>query len=378
MGTRITVCGGIAGVLLGLLVTLAGCASGGADAPAPMPQPADEVAVAETESVPEPQVVEPPAEDNVATQAEAEPEPPAVAEGAAQAVALRLRYAVGQATTYKVTTENERSIAWEGDTTNKPPAFRDGHTGQRIEITFDQTVAQVTSSGNAALDITIKALRFLGRARDQVVLDFDSARPADQQHPLAHLIGQRYRVEVTPRGAVLALSGLDAVRQAAQGNVTALRVLSDKGIEHRHEIPALMALDSATVEPGGQWNSIRTISFGILGSKAYDRIYTLQAVEGSGNQQTAVVAMEAIPPVVGAGQALPEQTANPFAAMSDNTDSYTGQLKLDLGTGRIERYVEQFAAEWVTADPAAMQSGQTNPAVLRMGMREWYELERVE
>jgi len=376
MGNRITVYAGIAGVLLGLLVVLPGCASGGAEATVPAPQSADDVADAQTEPVAEPQIVEPPVDDDVDIQMEAEL--PAVAESAEQAVALTLKYVAGQTTTYKVTTETERSIAWEGDTTNKPPAFRDGRNGQRIEITFAQTVAQVTSSGNAALDVTIQALRFLGRARDQVVLDFDSARAEDQQHPLANLIGQRYRVEVTPRGAVLALSGLDAVRQVAQGDVTALRVLSDKAMKHRHEIPALMSLDQAMVEPGGQWNSIRAISFGILGSKAYDRIYTLQAVQGSGSERTAIVEMEAIPPVVGPGQTLPEQTANPFAAMSDSTDSYTGQLKLDLSTGQIERYAEQFRAEWVTADPAALQSGQANPAVLRMGMRESYQLERVE
>ncbi|UCD51183.1 MAG: hypothetical protein JSW27_00855 [Phycisphaerales bacterium] len=378
MGKGITVYAGIAGVLLGLLVTLAGCATGGEEAAAPATRPADEVAAVETASAPEPQVSYEPAPDEVESQVEPAPEPPAVAGSAEQAVALTLKYVPGQTTTYRVTTETERSIAWEGDTTNKPAAFRDGHTGQRIEITFDQTVAQVSSAGNASLEVTIKTLRFLGRARDKVVLDFDSSRAADQQHPLANLIGQRYRMEVTPRGAVLTLLDLDAARQAAQGNVTASRLLSDKAIEHRHEVPALMALDTTAVEPGGQWNSIRAISFGILGSKAYDRIYTLQAVEGSGSQQTAIVDMEAIPPVTGPGQTLPEQAANPFAAMSDSTDSYTGLLKLDLSTGQIERYIEQFRAEWVTADPASIQSGQAHPAVLRMGMRESYQLERVE
>jgi hypothetical protein len=297
-------------------------------------------------------------------------------------VELALRYVPGQTTTYKVTTEIERSVAWEGNAAKKPPAFRNGRTGQRVEMTLDQTIARVDSAGNAVVDVTIKALSCLGRVRDKVVLDFDSSRAADQQRPLAKLIGQIYRVELTAKGAVLALIDIESARQAVQGSLpehaTALRLLSEKMITQRHEIPALMALDAAAVEPNGHWSSIRTVSFGLLGSKAYDRIYTLEGVEQSDNRRVAVVAMEAIPPVTGAGQSLPEQAANPFAAMSDNTDNYTGQLRVDLNVGQIEHYVEQFRVEWMTVDPASIQSGEADPAVLRMGALEMRQLERIE
>jgi len=380
MVEKITVYIGVAGVLLGWLVALAGCAGGGDGTTTPVTTPPEELAVVESEPGVEPQVAAPPTDEETTAQAEKVDETAAVAPepAAGQGVSLLLKYVPGRTTRYKVTTEGERSVAWEGDTTNKPPAFRDGRTGQRIEITFEQTVEQVGSAGNAGLEVTIEALRFLGRVRDKVVLDFDSSRDADRQHPLARLIGQSYRIEMTPRGEMLALHDIDAARQATLGDATALRLLSDKAIEQRHQIPALKALKEAQVEPGREWNSIRAISFGILGSKAYDRIYTLQAVDPNDDGHLAVVEMEAIPPVTGAGQALPEQAANPFAATSDSTDNYTGRLRFDLDAGQVQDYVEQFRAEWRTVDPTSLQSGQAHPAVLRMGMQETYQLERLK
>lgn len=382
MVKRITVYAGISGVLMGLLVLLSGCTSAGDETAAPATSPPDEVAVAEARSDAALSAPGQPADDAVEAPADKKDAAPAVEEKPGPAVALTLRYVPGQTTTCKATTETERSVAWEGNVAKRPPAFHDGRTGQRVEMTFDQTVARVDSAGNAVVDVTIKALSCLGRTRDKVVLDFDSSRAADQDRPLAKLIGQSYRVEVTAKGAVLAVLDVESARQAVQGSLpeqgTALRLLSDKAITQRHEIPALMVLDAAAVEPNEHWNSIRTVSFGLLGSKAYDRIYTLEGFEQSDNRWIAVVAMEAIPPAAGAERSLPGQAANPFAMMSDSTDSYTGQLRLDLSVGQIERYVEQFRAEWMTVDPASIQSGETDPAVLKMGALELRQLERLE
>jgi len=41
-------------------------------------------------------------------------------------------------------------------------------------------------------------------------------------------------------------------------------------------------------------------------------------------------------------------------------------------------YWEDLQTQWVTADPAAVQSGDPNPAVLRMSATESYRLERLD
>ena len=301
------------------------------------------------------------------------------AEEAGLSVDLALRFTPGRTSTYKVTTETEKSIKWEGNTAKKPAMFRGGRTGYRVEMTFDQQVERVTDEGHAVVVVTIKALRYLGQAHEKTVLDFDSARAGDQESPLAKLIGQSYTVEMTPMGMVLAVLDVEAARATAQGNLpehnTALKLVSEKAIRQRHEIPALIALEAATVQPQEHWSSIRTFSFGMMGAKAYERVYTLEGVEQSDHRRSAMVTMEAIPSVVASGQS---QVASPLGTMFDNTDSYTGQLRVDLDSGQIEQYIEQFSTQWVTADPASVESGDTNPAVLKMGAAELHQLERLE
>jgi len=379
MGKRITVYAGLAGVLLGLLVLLSGCTSAGDETAAPATSPPDEAAAVETESSAEPNVPDPPADNAVDGQADEKDAPPAVAEKLGPAVELALKYVPGQTTTYKVTTETEKSIKWEGNTAKKPAMFRGGRTGYRVEMTFDQQIERVTDEGNGIVVVTIKALRYRGQAHQKTVVDFDSARAGDPERPLAKLIGQSYTVEMTPKGMVASVSDVEPARAAVGGQLpehnTALKLISDKTIRQRHEIPALIALEAAEVQPQEHWSSVRTFSFGMMGTKAYERVYTFEGVEQGDDRRSARVAMEAIPSAVASGQS---QAANPLGMMFDNTDSYTGQLRVDLNSGQIEQYIERFSMQWVTADPASVESGDTNPAVLKMGAAELHQLERIE
>jgi len=83
--------------------------------------------------------------------------------------------------------------------------------------------------------------------------------------------------------------------------------------------------------------------------------------------------MRAIPSVAQADGADIPHVANPLARMSDNADSYTGRLVLDLDSGQVREYGEQMQNEWIIADPT---SGQ-NPAAIRMAAGRLHRLERV-
>lgn len=353
---------GLAVWLLLLLLLVAGCQDGAATGQGPA-------------------VVEPAPVETVAMPGEPKGEAK-VPEEAAPSVELALRFTPGSTSTYKATTETERNIKWEGNTARKPAQFRDGRTGHRIEMTFDRQIERVTDEDHGVVVVTIQALRYLGRTHEKVVLDFDSARAGDQESPLAKLIGQSYKVEMTPKGMVIAPIDVEPVRAAVAGHLpehkTALKLVSDRAIRQRHEIPALIALKAATVRAQTQWSSIKAFSFGMMGAKTYERVYTFAGLEPHGERSIATVTMEAIPSVAGAGQSQQSQAATPLGTMFDNTDSYTGQLELDLQTGQIERYVEQFRTQWVTVDPESVESGQANPAVLKMGAIERHQLERIE
>jgi len=371
MRRETAICVGMAALVLGGLALISGCQSAGDEAGPPVnAEPVIEAA---------PEVVAPPADTPVPVEAGEKDE---VAGEADVAVKLALTFVPGRATTYKVTTEAAKSVKWEGNMAKKPAVFKDGRTGHHVEMTFDQQVERLADNGHAVVKVTIKALKYLGQSHGNVVLDFDSARPSDQDNPMAALIGQAYKVEMTPRGQVVALVDINAAREAVEGitpgHRTAARLLSDKAIRERHEVAALTTLESEAVRPAEHWSNEATFAFGMLGNKAYERVYTLERVEREGDAKEAVVVMRAIPSVAGVGAAHQGQAPNQLMGMFDSTDSYSGRLRFDLNAGQVRAYSERLETEWVTADPAAVQRGDTNPAVLRMSAIESYKLERIE
>ena len=299
-----------------------------------------------------------------------------------EAAKLALKFTPGQTTTYKVTTEAEKSVEWQGNTSNKPTSFRGGRTGHHIEMTFEQQVQRVDDQGHATLKITIKALKYLGRRRETVALDFDSSRPADQSSPFAKLIGQSYGLEMSPQGEVLAVTDVEPARGALQGNSpeqqTALKLLDEPIIKTRHEISALMALPAEAARSGQRWSDVKSFAFGMMGAASFERVYTLETLADADGAGVAVVTMSAIPSSALAQEQHAAQPSNVLDQMFDSTESYEGRLELSLDTGEIVEYTEQLHMQWVAADPTAAESGVANPAVLNMGATQRYRLDRVK
>jgi hypothetical protein len=414
----------VSSVLVFVMLMMAGCQGQRAEAPAAKPEPARSVPVRASEEVSsgKSQVssgkeqasslptsnlqLETSGEtpDGVTTN-EAAPEvkqektEAGKPEPSGPAVELTLKFVPGQTTTYRITTEYQRSVEWKGSPSAKPAVLTDGRTGNRIELTFEQRVQQVQDDGNAVVEITIRGLKYVGEEVNKVVLDFDSAGQGDSSHPLAALVGKSYQVKMSPQGQVLEISNVEPVRQAVQGGLpghnVALRLLSEEEIRNRHEIVAFSALKDRFVRPGQKWSSIRTFSFADMGAKTYERVYTLRSVVSgqlsvpssqlsaangqlptvNSEGRAAVVEMKAIPSAAMAEELHQRQAANPFARMSDNSDSYEGRLVLDLDSGQVREYAEQMQNEWIIADPAAMQAGQ--PAAIKMTARRLHRLEQV-
>jgi hypothetical protein len=382
--------GVVSGVLILVMFAVAGCQGQRAEAPATKvgsadnapagvssPEASSSDAALQTSNLKLPTSQEPP-EGGTPNESKRVPAEVGKPELSGPAVELALKFVPGQAATYRLTTESWKSVEWKGAQDARPAKFTDGRTGSHVELTFEQRVQQVQDDGNAVLEITIRGVKDVIESVNKVVLDFDSARPADSDNPLATLVGKSYRVKMSSQGQVLEISNVEPVRQAVQGNLpghrVAARLLSDDEIRNRHEIVALSALKDRQVRPGQTWSSIRTFSFDDLGAKTYERVYTLKQVQQD-KGRVAVVEMKAIPSAALAEELHKRQTTNPFVSMSDNTDSYEGRLVLDLDRGQVREYVEQMQNEWVIADPAAVQAGR--PAAITMAARRLHRLEQV-
>lgn len=323
-------------------------------------------------------VTEPLPEDT--TEAASEPEPEQATEPGA-GIEIALKFKPEDSATYKLTTQSEKSVLWEGPAGSKPANFKGGRTGTDVEYTFEQSVQSVSDNGNAVVQITMRQLKYTARVKDSVVLEFDSTKSADEDSPLAAMIGQSYTIEVTPSGEVLRVVDAAEARAAIKGSNTAAKagrtLLSDDVIKERHAVPALPAGKNTKVEEGGSWSIDKSFNFGMMGAKSYQRVYELKDIKKSKGARVAVAEMSAVPSVEQDKEAQ-AQAASIFTKMFDNTESYTGKLTLDLDTGSIVEYTEDLKTEWLAVDPAFRGDEQKRPNALRMAALRVVLLEKID
>jgi len=293
-------------------------------------------------------------------------------------VELALKFTPQDSTTYKLTMEARRRIELEGPLPDET-VFKGGRTSSKIEMTFTRQIQSVDDNGNAVAEITIEGLKYLKIVRDNPVLDFDSSREKDKNSPLARLIGRSYTIEIAPTGKVTKVIDVKQAQAAVKGSSSASKValtlLSTDVIKKRHGTLTLPDADKNQLRIGGNWSSIKTFFFDMLGSKSYEKIYTLKEIKGTDRRRIIVVEMNSIP-TSGAKDQLDKAEA--FSKMFDNTETYTGELILDLTAGKIEKYLEKLWSEWIAVDPLAGQEDDKEPAALKMTANRLYHLEKID
>ena len=297
--------------------------------------------------------------------------------GCGQTATFALKFTPEDLTTYKLTTETEQSVIWEGPLVNKPKGFVGGHTGNKIEMTLTRRIKSIDETGNAVAEITIKGMKYLAKVRDNIILDFDSSREKDRNQPLGKLVGQSYTIEITASGEVSKILDISAARTAVGSTPRALRLLSDNVIREQHSIPALPVSQMRQLRTGESWSNIKTFSFGRMGAKSYERIYKVKEIKDVDGRKMALVEMSVVPSSERAKELHKEQATDLFAKMFDNPiEKYEGRLKLDLTAGKVEQYIEEFRSEWVAVDPMATENEE--PDMLRMGAVRLYRVERID
>lgn len=298
------------------------------------------------------------------------------------AVTLALKFEPNDVSTYKVVMEAQKSVLWEGPAPTKPSAFKGGLTSNRSEITFTQQIKSVNEQGNAIAVITIKNLKYVAKVRDNVAIDFDSSREKDKSDPMNGLIGRGYSIEITPAGNVVTVMGTTDSQAAVKGSSATAKaarsLLDGEVVKLRHSIPALPAKEKSKVSKGDNWSAIRTLDFGMLGAKSYERIYKLDAVEDSDKGKIAVAQMNGVPSSENAAELHKEQSTGFLSKLFDNTEKYTGELKMDLSAGKVRMYREELKSEWLAVDPESAQKPSEQPAALRMTALRLYEIERID
>ncbi len=301
------------------------------------------------------------------------------ASGCAQKIALKP--APGQQNSYKITTYARRNIKWEGPVPKKE-AFEQSFTEEKVGLGLTQYVQSVDKAGKAVARITINSLKYSNVVKNQTNIDFDSSRKSDMDSPLAKLVGQRYMIAFEPNDNITSVFDVSNAQSLVKGKTGADRaaqeILSPEAIKERQSALLLPPPGKESIKPGGTWSETKTFSFGMMGVKSYEKIYTLKEIQDMEGHKIAVIDMDAIPTSeIEQGFKNP-QAKTDFPRMFDTNDIYTGSGTVDLTAGCINSYKENLRASWITAFPSDAKSDPNEPVVLRMTATRDYSLEKIK
>jgi len=296
--------------------------------------------------------------------------------GCAAPADLAMKFTPDDAGTYKVTTEMIKDYRFEQPTAGK---LVEQQSVTKIETEFLRKVESVDKQGNALVTITLNAIKFTVVDKDDTKLDVDSKRKSDKSKPLAKLVGQSYKIKITPAGGVKVVNAKkirSMVKSGHDGQV-AKNFLSNDSIVKRHEVPALP--DSGqNLAAGSTWSRIKASPQGLLTPKSYEKIYTLSKIENRGGKKVAVVEMNAIDSAIPAADASMDGGMGPLAKVFDTEENFSGQLIFDLAGGTVRKYNEKLVATYVAAESPPNQKPGKGPDTLTMGFIYAISKERVE
>jgi hypothetical protein len=371
-----TTCLAVVAVLA--LFSVQGCNEASVPASAMVTEPEKQIVQAEptVETVVETAKPEP-AEQMAPAVPETEPEQP-LTEG--KAVKLALKFKEFDTTKYMLNTESLQRVSWEGP---KPEnlSFQGGKNETKIEMIFAQRIEAVSEEGITQVKITIEQLKYHSVLKDSLAVDFDSTRKSDMDSPLAGIIGQSYSIQIAPNGEVVRVFNIEGLTVGVEGetfdNKAALRLIDPNVISERHGIIMLPRPEENQLEIDDDWSNVKVFFFGLMGHKVYERIYTLKEIEQNGNTQLAVVEMEAVPTAELAEELHKKLKIRDFSNIFDSSENYTGWLKFDVTSGKIQEYSEKMDLDWLAVDPSTGQQQDTEPSAISMGVARSYNLKKI-
>jgi hypothetical protein len=294
---------------------------------------------------------------------------------------MSLNFKAGDTGTYKVTTETVKDFKFE-QPSMEPPKIKEDQTKTMAVVTFEQKIDAVDAKSGAIATITLKAIEYIVTDKNSVKFDFNSAREEDMKKPFAQLIGKSYKITLAPNGKVSVLDAAEArkISDAGYDGKLAQALLADERIVERHQIPAMPDGAAATVTAGKGWSKVVPSPAGLLAPKNYQKVYTLEKVEGGKDNPVAFVKMvgKVSSEPVKEGSVKGMDSMGPFAKMFDTQEAYDGQLVLETGTGKVRKCQEKLVVTYLASEAPADQKPDKGPDTLTMRFTYNFDLTKVQ
>ena len=300
--------------------------------------------------------------------------------GCAKQANLTLKFAPDDTTTYRISAQKIRDFRFEQPSLT-PPKFDENQSGTTVDMTFEQKIDKVQSDGSALATVTVKEIVYFAKDKDALKFDFDSTRKADKDRPFAKVIGQSYTIKISPAGVAEAVDAKDARKAVTVGYEAkvAKALFSDDRIKKRHSILALPDIAKSDLKAGMSWSRIVGSPPGLLTPKSFEKTYTLESVEGPKGNRVATVLMnagESAEPAPATGKQ--PSGMGVFANIFDATETYTGKMVLESGTGKVRQYNEKLVATYLAAEEPRGGSGDKGPDTLTLRLTHSVSMEIVE
>jgi hypothetical protein len=290
---------------------------------------------------------------------------------------MKLNLSPQSETVYKVITSSAKDYQFTQPSINKTKERR---TSASMEMVFSQKVESVDQQGNATVNITIKQLRYFAEGPEGIIGDFDSQREKDKSAPLAKLIGASYKLKISANGGieVVDASAARSILKDGPDLVIATRLFSDEEMARRHQVMALFDSQKGSYKKGNKWSSLADSPQGTLVPRTFEKIYTLTDVKEKDGQKIATVGMSAVPSSKRLTDQKKEQVISFFSSMFDEKNDYAGKMVINLTTGVIDSYRENFKVEWLAVEPSEEQKSDQGPDQLTMSFTQLYSIEKID
>lgn len=294
-----------------------------------------------------------------------------VISGCSQPVSMNLQFSPNQTADYNLTTEVIKDFRFEQPNLGK---LREEQSKTRIETGFSQTINTVDENGHAIAKITLNDLKIEIINKDQTVIVYDSQK--GKSSPLSKLIGQSYIIRISPQGTVEAVEMIDLSKIGISGveKKVAEGFLSEEAVVKRHTLSA-MPQQASTVSVKDTWSQIVPSPPGLLAPKSYEKVYTLASVE----ENVALVTMAAEESTEQANGMLSSAGGvGIFANMFDNTDDYTGLMKVDLISGQVLKAEETLISTYTAMEMPPEGDPEKGPDTLTMTFTNRIQLKKLD
>jgi hypothetical protein len=299
--------------------------------------------------------------------------------GCIPAAELKLNLTERAETVYKVVLQSSKDYEFVQPSINKT---KERHTISHVETVFAQKIESIDKEGNATANITIKELRYSMEEPQGKTMDFNSIAEGSSSDPLYSVIGQSYKIKITPDGKVGIVDSKTARESGKDGFAKQFteRFFSDEDIAKRHQVFALMDAGKALYKKGDKWSTVTASPPGMLRQRSFDKVYTLTDIRDEGGNKVAVIDMNAVPSSKRAENMSKKEEveAEFFTNNFEEKDTYDGRMILNLTTGEIDSYRETLRAEWFVAELPEKQKSDKGPDHLKIGFSSLYSIEKVD